>query len=65
MTAPAIRPAPEPHRADPRRDWRAPTTGEHVCVTCFAAAGFGLHGSWFCRACVPPGFLPQDRETHR
>jgi len=57
MTAPARKAPPLS-----RPDWRAPMTGEHVCATCFAAAMYGLHGSWFCRACVPQGFLPRDRE---
>lgn len=54
------RPAPDT-AAQPRPAWRAPTPGEHVCATCSAAAGFGLHGSWFCRACVPPGFFAHER----
>lgn len=62
MSAPATAPR---RNARSGQDWRAPTPGEHVCATCSAAAGFGLHGSWFCRACVPHGFLPADRETHR
>lgn len=56
----SARPATTP--AATARPWRAPTSGEHVCAGCFAAAQFGLHGSWYCRACVPHGYLPRDRE---
>ena len=45
----------------PSATWVAPTSGDHVCVGCRALAVFGLHGSWYCRACVPAGFLPGDR----
>jgi hypothetical protein len=43
--------------------WRAPTAGEHVCSGCKGAACFGLGATWFCRACVPAGFLPGDRSA--
>lgn len=42
-------------------DWRQPTRGEHVCAGCVGAACFGLHGTWYCRRCVPVGFLPSSR----
>jgi len=41
--------------------WRAPTPGEHVCASCEGRACYGLGNTWFCRACVPSGYLPHRR----
>ncbi|MFN3582589.1 hypothetical protein [Phenylobacterium sp.] len=32
----------------------------HPCA-CGAWGCYGLGGAWFCRRCVPAGFLPHDR----
>lgn len=61
-------PRPAPGQTAPTRrrpdGWRAPTAGEHVCAGCVGAAVFGLGETWFCRACVPAGFLSGGEGSH-
>lgn len=50
----------------PPAAFRGPGAGEHGCSVCGVACGFGMGWppkplTWFCRAHLPPGFLPTDR----
>ena len=43
------------------RPWRAPTAGEEACHGCGRAACYADGPTFWCRGCVPAGFLPGGR----